>query len=392
MMAETYENFMVYGLESTGEKVNLNLTEDEFRAENGQNVLDSNQVLVIVKEDLRRIFIWKGVNSHVRKKFISSRIAAELQNNLVNKAHFHRCKIISIDQGDEPDEFMRAFGFTAVEPPKFIDRDSDEFKQIHATTIREVAEISDKEIHTWNGPPPIIDDIVEPPAIRRKVDKEISSEPKQPSISTISTLDTTPTISPKANNKHLIEKIVNNEVPDNFKRQNLLIGTFQLYGAAVKTTKVFGEEVEETKWEPVNSIPKGPIELVDRTIRLYTNDTTGKIEGIEILQNLSAPKLVRKVSEIKDEIDYSTWTVSNLKLFCKKNNIHVPSSYRKAQIIDLILKGSPQKSVDKWIDYDKWTVEQLQEYCNENSIEVLSSYRKADLIKLVKEHQKQSSS
>ena len=36
MMAETYENFMVYGLESTGEKVNLNLTEKEFRAENGQ--------------------------------------------------------------------------------------------------------------------------------------------------------------------------------------------------------------------------------------------------------------------------------------------------------------------------------------------------------------------
>ena len=385
MMAETYENFMVYGLESTGEKVNLNLTEKEFRAENGQNVLDSNQVLVIVKEDLRRIFIWKGVNSHVRKKFISSRIAAELQNDLVHKAHFHRCKIISIDQGDEPDEFMRTFGFTAVEPPKFIDRDSDEFKQIHATTIREVAEISDKEIHTWNGPPPTIDGIAEPPAIKRNMDKKISSEPKQRSIST---LDTTPTISPKANNKYLIEKIVNNEVPANFKRQNLLIGTFQLYGAAVKTTKVFGEEVEETKWEPVNSIPKGPIELADRTIRLYTNDTLGKIEGIEILQNLSAPKLVRKVSEIKDEIDYNTWTVSNLKLFCKKNNIHVPSSYRKAQIIDLILKGPSQESVDNWIDYDKWTVEQLKEYCDENNIEVLSSYRKADLIKLVKEHQK----
>ena len=37
-MVETYENFMVFGLESTGEKVNLNLTEDEFRANNGQRL------------------------------------------------------------------------------------------------------------------------------------------------------------------------------------------------------------------------------------------------------------------------------------------------------------------------------------------------------------------
>jgi len=100
------------------------------------------------------------------------------------------------------------------------------------------------------------------------------------------------------------------------------------------------------------------------------------------------PKIVRKVSEIKHEIDYNTWTVSNLKLYCKKNNIRVPSSYRKAQIIELILSGPSQESIDNWVDYNRWTVKQLKEYCNENGIKVLSSYKKADLIKLVKEHQK----
>jgi hypothetical protein len=384
MMVESYENFMIYGLESTGEKVRLDVSEDEFRANNGQDFLNPHQVLVIVKEDLRRIYIWKGVNSHVRKKFISSRIAAELQNDLVVKSHFHRCKIISVDQGDEPDEFMRAFGFQAVEVPKFIERDSYEFKQIHASTIKEVAEISDKEVHRWSGPAPTIDGVIETPG---KVEKKISTEPKQLTTPITPTIPTPPISSPKVNNRHLIEKIVNNEVPDNFKRQNLILGNFQLYGAAVKKTKVFGEEVEETEWSPVNSIPKGPIELADRTIRLYTNGNSGKIEGIEILQKLDAPKIVRKVSEIKDEIDYNTWTVSNLKLYCKKNNIHVPSSYRKAQIIELIESKPSQESIDNWIDYNKWTVKQLKDYCNENNIEVLSSYRKADLVKLVKEHQ-----
>ncbi len=383
-MVESYENFMIYGLESTGEKVRLDVSEDEFRANNGQNILNPHQVLVIVKEDLRRIYIWKGVNSHVRKKFISSRIAAELQNDLVVKNHFHRCKIISVDQGDEPDEFMRAFGFQAVEVPKFIEIDSEEFKQIHASTIKEVAEISDKEVHRWSGPAPTIDGVIESPAIVKKMEKEFSTKSKQ------FTTPSTPVLSPtalKINNKHLIEKIVNNEIPTNFKRQNLILGNFQLYGAAVKKTKVFGEEVEESEWEPVDSIPEGPIELADRTIRLYTNGNSGKIEGIEILQKLDAPKIVRKVSEIKDEIDYNTWTVSNLKLYCKKNNIHVPSSYRKAQIIELIVSEPSQESIDNWIDYNKWTVKQLKEYCNEYNIKMLASYRKADLVKLVKEHQ-----
>ena len=375
-MTETYENFMIFGLESTGEKVKLNVSEDEFRANNGQDILSSHQVLVIVKEDLRRIYIWKGVNSHVRKKFIASRIASELQNDVVVKGHFHRCKIISVDQGDEPLEFMKAFNLKPVEIPEVIERDSEEFKLLHETIIKKVAEISDKEVHEWTGPPPILTDEIITPVMLKKEEEEIIHKYK-------------PSFKPAdQNSERMLDKIVSNKVPTDFKRQNLILGNFQIYGAVTKKTKVFGEEVEEAEWEPVNSVPEGPIELTDRTIRLYTNGKSGTIEGIEILQKVETPKIVRKVSEIKEEIDYNTWTVSNLKLYCKKNNIYVPSSYRKAQIIDLILKGPTQESVDKWIGYNRWTVKQLKDYCNENNIKVLASYRKADLIKLVKEHQK----
>jgi len=374
-MAEMYENFMIFGLESTGEKVKLNISEDEFRANNGQDILNPHQVLVIVKEDLRRIYIWKGVNSHVRKKFIASRIAAELQNDLVVNAHFHRCKIISVDQGDEPDEFMRVFGLNSTAVPEILERNSEEFRQLHETSIKEVAEISDKEVHKWTGPPPMLNDEVITPVVIKKEEEEVIYKPE------------TSFKPAKLDNERVLDKIVNNKVPANFKRQNLIIGNFQIYGAALKKTKVFGEVVEEVEWELVNSVPEGPIELTDRTIRLYTNGKSGTIEGIEILQRLEAPKIVRKVTEIKDEIDYNAWTVSNLKLYCKENNIHVPSSYRKAQIIDLILKGPTQESVDKWVDYNRWTVKQLKEYCNENDIKVLASYRKADLVKIVKEYQ-----
>ena len=376
MMAETYENFMIFGLESTGEKVKLDISEDEFCANNGQNILNPHQVLVIVKEDLRRIYIWKGVNSYVRKKFIASRIAADLQNDLVVNGHFHRCKIISVDQGDEPNDFMRAFNFKTIEVPEILERDSVEFKQLHTSSLKESVETSDKKVHGWKGPPPTLNGTVKSPVIVKKVDKVIAPKPKK-SIK-----------HPKIDNKSVIDKIVKNKVPADFKRQNLILGNFQIYGATVKKAKVFGEEVEEVEWETIDSIPEGPIELTDRTIRLYTNGNSGTIEGIEILQKLEAPKIKEKVSEKKEEIDYNSWTVSKLKQHCKKNHITVPTSYRKAQIINLIRGGPPQEKVEQGVDYNKWTVKQLKEYCKENDIKIVSSYRKADLVKIVKEHKK----
>ena len=98
-MSKVYEEFLVYDLENTGEKRKLDISQEEL-----QNHLNPEQVLIIIREDLRRIFIWKGSKSPVRKRFISSRVAQELQKNLQHDSRYHRCKIVSIDQGDELQE------------------------------------------------------------------------------------------------------------------------------------------------------------------------------------------------------------------------------------------------------------------------------------------------
>ena len=376
MMSETYKNFMIFGLESTGEKLRLDISEDTFRSNNGQNVLDPNQVLVIVKEDLRRIYIWKGVNSHVRKKFIASRIAAELQNNLVVSGHFHRCKIISVDQGDEPNDFLRAFSFTTIESPEPLDRNSQEFKQIHSISTPTTPVLDRKKVHSWKGPPPSFKGKKVSPTTTQTETKRTKEEPKK----TIKSL--------KTDGKEIIEKIVKNKVPADLKRQNLILGNFQIFGVAIKKAKIFGKEVEEVEWEPVSSLPEGIIELTDRTLRIYVDDTSKTIEGIEILQKLEASKIVEPTVEKGEKLDYNNWTVKQLKIYCQKNNIKVPASYRKAQIINLILGGPPQEITEQTLNYNKWTVKQLKEYCNENDLKVLASYRKADLVKLVKDHKK----
>ncbi|MBY8981768.1 MAG: hypothetical protein KGD57_02390, partial [Candidatus Lokiarchaeota archaeon] len=79
-MVNSYSNFMIYELKNNGERARLNITEEEFIQNDGKAILHSSQVLIIIKEEIRRIYIWKGFESSVRKKFIASRVAGELQN------------------------------------------------------------------------------------------------------------------------------------------------------------------------------------------------------------------------------------------------------------------------------------------------------------------------
>jgi len=109
-MPEIYEEFIVYLIENTGDRTRLDITPEEL-----QYHLNPKQVLIIICDDLRRIFIWKGAKSPVRKRFISSRVAQDLQRDLIQDSRYHKCKIISIDQGDELQEFLNAFMLESME-------------------------------------------------------------------------------------------------------------------------------------------------------------------------------------------------------------------------------------------------------------------------------------
>ncbi|MFX1433429.1 MAG: hypothetical protein ACFFB1_06605, partial [Promethearchaeota archaeon] len=84
-MAEAYDEFIVFDLENTGERRKLKINQEEL-----QDHLNPDQVLIIVREDLRRIYIWKGSKSPVRKRFISSKVAQELQKELMHDPRYHR--------------------------------------------------------------------------------------------------------------------------------------------------------------------------------------------------------------------------------------------------------------------------------------------------------------
>jgi hypothetical protein len=374
-MSEAYNYFMIYDLEDSGERVRLNVTEEEFKAENGRNFLHPDQVLVIVKEDIRRIYIWKGATSSVRKRFISSRIAGQLQEELVNHAAFHRCKIISVDQGDEVYEFLNTFRFESMPVEekladmryiRNIEREKMQDAGINPDEGPKFVKIEQKSQEHISSALQELEKEKLVPLPKGSKEKSRKTAPIQkepyrpPPVRT-----TTPTRSTMGlsddSKKKIMEKILKTNVPEGFKRQNLILG-HTLYGAVLKKVNVFGKNMEETEWEPVRSLPKGIIEIENRTLRVYFDDENSIVEAVEVLEITDVSTEISKkpkTSENKPEkevsieetpetnIDYNSMTVKDLKNYADEHNIELPSSARKAEIINIIkeiVDGSNEKN------------------------------------------------
>jgi len=303
-MTEAYADFMVFELEDTGERKQLDITEEEFCQKNGNGVLHPYQVAIIVKEDLRRIYIWKGFTSSVRKKFIASRVASELQQELVTNAGLHRCKVISVDQGDEPGEFLNAFGFEK--------QSIQEVAEIEQPEIKNELKLKTQEAEQKNPP---IKHVNNSKSFVSKSLKQVKSEKKS---------------------RDIFEKVIQNDVPNNYKRKNVLTGHSILYGEIIKKANIFGETIEEREWGPVSNLPKEIFELEGHKLRIYFNNEIGMIEAIEVLEIVKGVSKPKKEEILEGDREYSKWTVKQLKAFCSKNNINVPSTYRKNDIVHLV--------------------------------------------------------
>ncbi len=298
-MVDSYSNFMIFKLKNNGERVKLSITEDEFIKDNAAETLDSTQVLIIIKEEIRRIYIWKGYESSVRKKFIASRVARDLQNELIQYAHYHRCKIISVDQGDEPDEFLKTFNLKQQK----IERIEEKVQDIQEDIIKSSVPISryfpQRKIKTT--PPP------------NYSHKSTESRKKMTGI----------------NDTELLEKILNIEQTPNYKRKHILIGIAKLYGLIKKKSEVFGQQIEKEEWEEITKFPKEIIELNNYKLRIHINPQNKNVNAIEILKNIS--KVAEK--KVKIEYDFEKWTVAYLRQFCKEHNIKIPSGCKKNDIL-----------------------------------------------------------
>ncbi|MFX0187201.1 MAG: hypothetical protein ACFE8A_05640 [Candidatus Hodarchaeota archaeon] len=107
-MSELHK-FIVYEIEESGDRKKL-----EFQQEYLGDYFHPDKAFIIVRTDLKRIYLWKGVRANVRKRFIGSKTATKVQSELKYQG-LPYCKVVPVDQGDEQEEFLNAFGLESIE-------------------------------------------------------------------------------------------------------------------------------------------------------------------------------------------------------------------------------------------------------------------------------------
>ncbi len=317
-LEEEYRDFRCYEITDNSETAELDIDLDKI-----SELFSSEGVYLFVRYDIRRIFIWKGPRSPVRKRFISSRIASKFQEKS-SQVGMH-LKIVSVDAGDEPVEFLNAFKVSsyevsAEERPQDMyyirneERRKMEEEKLHAKVA---GKKSEKEEEYWS---PVLEEqqrleqmekakkkavstaqeiassIAKP---SKKEQKAHTKPPKKPAAPTTPSrsyrknpsnyMDPKPT-SRKISygeEKAVLDLILSQELPEGKKRLNIIIGT-ALYGPKRMISSLFGKEVEEVHWDKVTSIPDGMIKIETNKIRVYCKDN--EIEGIEIMGENSTPK------------------------------------------------------------------------------------------------------
>ena len=308
IMLETYTDFMIFEVMDNGEHSRLDITEEGFRQNNGNNVLQPLQTIIIVKEELRRIYLWKGISSSVRRKFIASRVASEVQRELMNSSSFHRCKIISIDQGDEPKEFLNTFGFQKT--PLVI---GNEVPIFHETINTEnILQTESKYIK----------------------DRKVSYKENNTVANTTKNLPSYENLKKTQKMQEILKKVLKRDAPDNFTRKSILVGNNILFSEIIKKAVIFRNQIEEKGWEVISSFSKEVFEIKGAKLRIHVNKELGEIEAIEILEK---SHVYENLIEEQKNVEYEKWTVKQLKQFCRENNLKILSSYRKADLIHLVL-------------------------------------------------------
>ena len=68
--------------------------------------LSDDNVFLVVDEDVRKIFIWKGEKAPVRRKFISAKAAQQMRQEKYGMVY----RIESLDPGLEGADFLAIFG------------------------------------------------------------------------------------------------------------------------------------------------------------------------------------------------------------------------------------------------------------------------------------------
>ncbi len=251
--------------------------------------LENNAVYIIVDEGKsRKIYIWKGEEAPVRRKFISAKVAQQMRQEKYGMVY----RIDSLDPGIEGKDFLTLFGVT-VEQEAAIEASATSSEEIVSRPTPAPAQTSKpipqpapaqtsrptpvKAPSVVQTPTPVstpkpVPTTTTPPTARSVPKRKVVKETE---VVVTRKVDSTPSTPLNV----VTDKLKELDIPQNLEREIIIIGN-TVFSAIKEHLQLFSKDV--VKLEPMDDLPSGIFPASQYQVRLYIEK--GKVLFVEMLR------------------------------------------------------------------------------------------------------------
>ena len=253
--------------------------------EASKEYLNSTIVVCVVDDETKSIYLWKGSQAGVRRKFIGARVATNLRTE-----YGFNFKVRPIDEGEEPPTFFTALDGSTSATRVLKPGETAPPPAPPKPRTEPVAE-------TISSPPPTPKPRTEPVA---ETTSSLPPRPPTPKPSPTPTARPAPfATAPVGEVADMIKEMEAIDPPEGYQRE-LVIVYNDLYTVAEHKTAVFGQEKVERRIEKVKDPPEGSFMAEGFIPRVIVKD--GRVLGIELLKGTPDAILSPIKAEMKERL------------------------------------------------------------------------------------------
>jgi len=264
-------------------KINPDGTTTQIETEGAiKEVLKTEECYVVVADEYRKVYLWKGIESNVRSKFIGAKRSQDIRGQ-VGLMY----AVIPLDEGEEEPDFIKLIGGKT---------EGGIAKGIEAEKPK--GNISPPSVHPLREKDPF--GIPEPAeGMNIAGSKDRLSQNNGPLYTGKESFSSLVQEETHINFNEIMRKLEEIKIPDGFERELIIIGD-HAYSVVEKVQNFLGKKEVSKEISRVGAIPEGVFFAEDYSPRILSEN--GKILAIEFLKRTSGPKDAAVEYKSKKEI------------------------------------------------------------------------------------------
>jgi len=232
-----------------------------------KDVLETNECYVIVADEVRKVYLWKGITSNVRSKFIGAKLSQELRGQV--GLHY---AVLPLDEGEEEPEFIQLIGGKT---------EAGHAREIKAPVTQASAPAGHplKGKNIFGTPRPA-------EGMNIAGSKERAALNRGPLYTGEGSMAALMRDESQVDFQGVMKKLEEIQIPAGFERELIIIGN-QAYSVVEKIQQFLGKKEVTKEISKVGSIPEGIFFAEDYSPRILSEN--GKIIAIEFLKRADVP-------------------------------------------------------------------------------------------------------